>query len=738
MSALVRITLFVLPLILFHLSPPSAGAASAQRSRRQASCANADSADDIIASAATGAVIAMHLDHVSVYEESLWQPRSDILKFRYTYRLVAEPSGERFALIEGANVYLYRFEGYQRLAKSKVKGIGRVRLGPWRWIAGTDEVVFTGARVVKKGVFGMEDKLAPAIIRLNVATGEMSVVSVGNQTVSRSRAIDPQGRRVAHGFDSGEIEILSATDGSKLASYRVHEGTVGALAFHPTRDLLASSGWDGRVVFFDLAQQKEDSRFRAGMSASFLQFAKRGEKLLLGDLNQLSLYDLQGNALETVYAGVNRSFYSFFYSDGLGRVLTSSSEWICELGFDAWAKPLERADLSSEQQRILEVRDLRKEKRTEEALALVDEIIEEFPESGNVRNLYSSIYLLDLEEPERALEAALDQKRDLPRHPGGYYWAGRAYEAMGRYAECGDVLAEYSGVNKASADVVRETNCYFRAGQLDKAVAALERRQALSHDPSRAGYSFEDLAGWYLWLQSRIAKQELFRQLEAQLRAQVAHPDAQKRLTAMVKCRILSVPECVELLEEAGRAGDGELLDIAGKTQAALDVEPHFKEARKAPDISLPGQQAIPMAQGLAEVWHILDSLPSSAELPPLGGRFLSEQMLAAQKINPSLVQPLEIKVDDSGQFSFGAAAWVSPDGAIDTSYDPGNYFSATYVHEGALCLLSLNFENTGAVISVQEYRPDGQDLRWSATNWTEYGGELYRSRNEMRYRRVD
>jgi tetratricopeptide (TPR) repeat protein len=737
MSALVRITLLVVPLVLLHLSPGPAGAASAQRSRRQPSCASADSADDIIGSAATGAVIAVHLDHVSVYEESLFAPKSDILKFRYTSQLLADPSGERFALIEGATVYLYRFEGYQRLAKSKVKGMGAVRLGPWRWIAGTDEVVFSGAKVVKKGAFGMEDKVAPAIIRINVATGEMSVASVANQSRRWSHAVDPQGRRVAHGYESGEIEILSATDGSKLASYTVHEGTVGGLAFHPTRDLLASSGWDGRVVFFDLAQHKEESGFRAGMSASFLQFASQGENLLLGDLNQVSLYDLRGNALETVYAGNNRSFYSFFYSDGLGRVLTSSSESICVVGFDAWAKPLKRADLSSEQQRILEVSDLRKEERIEEALALVDEIVEEFPESGNVRNLYASIYLLDLEEPERALEAALAQKRDLPRHSGGYYWAGRAYEAMGRYAECGDVLAEYSGVSKASANVVRETNCYFRAGQLDRAVAALERRQALSHDQSRAGYSFEELAGWYLWLQGRIAKQDLFRQLEAELRAQVAHPDEQERLAAMVKCRILSVPECVELLEEAGRAADGELLDIAGKTQAALVVEPHFDEARPAPDISLPGQQAIPMAQGLAEVWQILDSLPSSEELPPVGGRFLSEEMLAVQKINPSLVQPLEIKVNDQGQFSFGAA-WVSPGGEIDTSYRPGNYFSATYVHDGALCLLSLNFEPSGVMASVQEYRPDGQDLRWSTTNWTEYGGELYRSRTEMRYKRVD
>lgn len=717
---------FVLLLLVLRLCLPDSDVHARTPLTHKAACAEVSLVEDLIASSLTGVVISIHSNNVRVYEKTLWSPKSDILKFHAAWKLMSEPTGERFALLDGKTAHLYSFKGYKHLGKKHVKGIGKVKLGKWRWLEGTDKVVFTGSKIVRKGWFGMEDKTVPAIICLDVVTGDLLIVPYGNAKRARSWAIDPRGKRIARGFEDGTVEIASASDGRPTASYNLGISEYGSLAFHPTKDILAVSRGDGRLLLFDLTGRKPLTMFKVGMGGNFLAFVKGGKKLLLGDSSQVRLFDLKGSRLETVTASSGHSYTYFHYAPGLSKVFASDYQSICELGFDTLAGPVTKVAWTPKQKRIINVNKLRKEKRIKEALALVDESMKEFPGSGNIRNLYAEIYLRDFKDPKRALQAALEQTRDLPEHPGGYYWAAQAYQVMGNHRRCGDVLTEYAEWHPVSPDVsIMEANCHYRAGQHDKALSAL-LRQRLQHP--------EQFEGWCLWLEGQIAKKRYLDQNRSVLIAQAGSPDARKQLVGILKCRILALPECVEMLNSAEKMGNGKLEKVIDSARAQLILETDFSQQRPRPKVSLDRQQAVPMAQALSEIWAILDNLPSKGTIPPIGGEYLTNEMMAMQKINPAFVKPLQIRINDKGQFAFSGGEWQTPDGKIDTSYQPGRHFLISYVQGGALHILSFNFEHTGGVFSFSEYRPSGRDLIVTSTNWTEYGGVYYRGTHATHY----
>jgi len=551
-----------------------------------------------------------------------------------------------------------------------------------------------------------------------------------NAKRARSWAIDPLGKRIARGFDDGTVEIAGVIDGHTTASYNLGISEYGSLSFHPTKDILAVSRRDGKLLLFDLTSRKPVTMFKAGMGGNFLAFVKGGKKLLLGDSSQMHLFDLKGRRLETVIASSGHSYTYFHYAPGLNKVFASDYRSICEMGFDALAGPITKVAWTPEQKRIITVNKLRKEKRISEALALVDQSIKEFPGSGNIRNLYAKIYLRDFKDPQRALQAALEQTRDLPEHPGGYYWAAQAYQAMGDHRRCGDVLTKYAERHPVSSDVsIMEAHCHYRAGQYEKALSALSR-QRLQHP--------EQFEGWCLWLEGQIAKKRYLDQNRSTLIAQAGSQDVRKQLIGILKCRILALPECDAMLNSAKRMGNRKLKKVIENTMGQLILETDFSQQRPGPTGSFDRHQAVPMAEALSKMWAILDNLPKKGSIPPIGGDYLTNEIMAMQKINPAFVKPLQIRINNKGQFAFSGGEWQKPDGKIDTSYQPGRYFLTSYVQGGALHILSFNFEHTGGVFSFSEYRPSGRDLIVISTTWTEYGAVFYRITHATHYRQFE
>lgn len=707
------------------------GSAQPRPRPRRASCAAEQVPQEIIGSPQTGVAIAKVLTGIVVYEKSLHSGNPRLVDHRYGGALTAEPNGERFGLFEGGDFYLYRFDGYRRLADHGAKPLRNVGFVESRWIEGTDEVVHYGVHVKKsflQSLLDQEGEKTPVIARLDVVTGKASTLPLKLAGKPGPAAFDTRGTRLALGFEDGHVEVFSTADGRRLASYRPHDQAVGALAFHPDRELLASAGGDARFVLYDLAGQRVERRAAGPEVPRFMQFVEGGTLLVIANMDAIALYDLQGRRLETVVVPGGQSFYTFFVLDPLGTVLTTGGEGICAAVFEKWGKrpPI---PLSPEQQRQVTVLELGRKGQHREALALADQAVREFPRSGNIRGLHAWVHLEFLKDPPTALRYAQAHKRDFPQHPGGYYWAARAYETLGDWARCADELAQYSRIDRLKDHGYRMARCYFHAGQPEKALGALPDPQALGEDDP-------DIEGWRVWLKGQVAKRPLFLQAQPALRAQAMAADPGQRLVLLVKCGLLALPECAELIDEAAKAG-GLVARAAARVRSRLILDPRFPTDRPAPK---PGSdaQAVPTATALAEIWGLLDALASESTVPPIGGRFMDESTAALAKTAPAFAKPMEIRVSEGGdRVSFGGD-WITPAGTLDTTFEPGNYFGATFVKRGALYLLSVSFEADIGVVSLQEYRPNGRDLTITVSSWTDLGDVFALDRRTVPYRRVD
>lgn len=705
---------------------PDASAQPRPRPRR-ASCAREEVPQEIIGSPKTGVAIAKILTGIVVYEKSLLSGNPRLVNHRYGGALIAEPNGERFGLFEGGDFYLYRFDGYQRLADHAAKPLRDVSFVESRWIPGSDEVVHYGTHEKKsflQGLLDQEGRKTPVIARLDVVTGKASTVPLKLGGKPGAAAFDARGTRLALGFEDGHVEVLSTADGRPLASYRPHTQAVGALAFHPSRDLLASAGGDARFVLYDLAGQRVERRAAGVEVPRFMQIVEGGTLLVIASMDAIALVDLEGRRLETVVAPSGQSFYTFFVLDPLGTVLTTGGEAICAAAFDKWGKR-PSIPLGPEQQREVAVLDLARKQQHREALALADQAVKEFPQSANVRGLHAWVYLEHVKDPQAALRYAQAQKADFPRHPGGYYWAARAYETLEDWPRCAAELEQFSRIQRIKDHGYRMARCYFQAGLPDRALAALPEPQALTEDDP-------DIEGWRVWLKGQVAKRPVFLQGQPALRAQATAADPGRRLVLLVKCGLLGVPECAGLVDEAAKAG-GVVARAAARVRSRLVLEPRFSTDRPAPK---PGadRPAVPTATALGEIWALLDGLASEPAVPPIGGRFLDATLA---RTAPGPAPTMEIRVSEGGdRVSFGGD-WITPAGTLDTSFEPGSYFGAIYVKRGAVYLLSVNFK-ADSVVSLQEYRPSGRDLTVTVRGWTDLGDVFAVDRRSTAYRRVD
>lgn len=372
----------------------------------------------------------------------------------------------------------------------------------------------------------------------------------------------------------------------------------------------------------------------------------------------------------------------------------------------------QRAEEAAEER----VHELRKEKRFKEALAYLDLAIQENPRSGNLRGLYCWIRLLDLKDPKAALEHALRLKQDLPRHPGGYYWSAKAYEATGDYAKCVASLDDYLPYGTQFSRDNLKAGCHYKNGEPEAALRALPRERELQS-------SFPRYEGWGIWLRGQIARRGLFEEQKEKLRAQAAAPSARERTIALIKLGILGVPEAAALLDAT--AGNAESRAVAANLKKELLAEPLFHKERKRPNVT-DGARRLALETAIAEIWKELDEPPSIGKLPPLAGRYMTKQMMETAKAYPSAAQPLAIEINEAGdQLSFGAG-WVKVTADVDASFEPGRWFNIHRIRDGVFSTLSVGLQDKTASIGRTSYRLDGRDLVIEAQGWIDLGDEFY------------
>lgn len=132
--------------------------------------------------------------------------------------------------------------------------------------------------------------------------------------------------------------------------------------------------------------------------------------------------------------------------------------------------PLAWADRKAEEKAARQVHQLREEKKYKEALALLDELVQqpEYEDSAALRALYRWIYLHELDDPDTAFRHVQELQKLFPDSYEAAYWTAKVHEARGEWRACLDALRAYRMFDKDFGRHIQTATCYFNNGQYDE------------------------------------------------------------------------------------------------------------------------------------------------------------------------------------------------------------------------------------------------------------------------------
>jgi WD40 repeat protein len=117
------------------------------------------------------------------------------------------------------------------------------------------------------------------VILWDATTGKQ-LVAVTNHSSSRFACAEPDGRRFAEGGGDSNVRIRDGKTLAVLREFRAHNGAITALAWHPTRPILATASADFVIRLWNLEDGTRLEELTGPLSApSVLSFSPGGTRL---------------------------------------------------------------------------------------------------------------------------------------------------------------------------------------------------------------------------------------------------------------------------------------------------------------------------------------------------------------------------------------------------------------------------------------------------------------------------
>ncbi len=125
----------------------------------------------------------------------------------------------------------------------------------------------------------------------------------------------------------GTVQIWRVKDGTRLAEFSAHRGTIGSICFSPNGQQIASGGWDGLTKLWDVPSSRLLATFRGFRSGVFrVAFSPDGSRLGTGTA-AIKLWDLQTHQ-EVLTLREQSGKALFGFSPDGGTIISGSADGI--------------------------------------------------------------------------------------------------------------------------------------------------------------------------------------------------------------------------------------------------------------------------------------------------------------------------------------------------------------------------------------------------------------------------
>jgi WD40 repeat protein len=106
-------------------------------------------------------------------------------------------------------------------------------------------------------------------------------------------ALSPDGRLVAAGAGSGNVEVWNVASGERVATFEGHRKRVAGLAFSPDGRMLASASWDGSARVWTLSSNGPNQIVEVGNNLTAVAFGPGGRQIAIGARDKsIRIWDL--------------------------------------------------------------------------------------------------------------------------------------------------------------------------------------------------------------------------------------------------------------------------------------------------------------------------------------------------------------------------------------------------------------------------------------------------------------
>jgi len=190
------------------------------------------------------------------------------------------PTGDRWATIQNHYSEVVVYGHHPDKPRTKCDLGEMLAFSDLGWLGNQRLVGLATARAAR-GNLGSEDR----IVLWDTASGQI-VQAVTNPSAMDMLAVAPDGHRFAEAGEDKKVRIRDAVTLRVLQEFRAHNDRISAIAWHPTKPILATASGDLNVKLWDLDAGKQLRELRGPTTSPLrLDFSPSGKRLICASIN---------------------------------------------------------------------------------------------------------------------------------------------------------------------------------------------------------------------------------------------------------------------------------------------------------------------------------------------------------------------------------------------------------------------------------------------------------------------